>query len=528
MPKITVKEFFGLIKLLRIDVFFFMSMFSSLLPNIALNQLIQDKYCMNHYSANESVCLRLESSASEYDSIQIGVFKETTTLKMYITIITTIPTIFTSLIMGYWIDAYPNHLRYMLGFASAANVVQNIMVIYQCIHFETDPYSLLYTYLFPILTGSGAIIYTGTFTYATRKTPAKYRAIRFTVLEIFFFATMPTANTLGGHLIASDFWSFGLLRNYVGVYIFSSLGAVLATIWAFVMLNDSDQTVDQQTVEKLDVNLNNVEDGGKEKEEKVGFKQIVADLLKPDNLILSCVRCVFKKRPNNGHWYIISTLMAGFIQNMTYLGEQNIVYQFNQRVYHWDAKQIGYYGSLVMIFFTLGAIVGPPLFIYKMKLHDSAVAIIGIVSVTYCFLVKGLILSPIVYVFMFFGSFAGVLLAIDRSILSRMVPTDEVGKLFAFNSAIGGIIPILSSLYYTKVFQATIDYNPGLVYSLAAIMFIHPLGNAIVLTRNKEKWDLALIAEKQKDNKQESELTNPLLVDPNANKEIESSQKQQA
>lgn len=137
MPKITVKEFFGLIKLLRIDVFFFMSMFSSLLPNIALNQLIQDKYCMNHYSANESVCLRLESSASEYDSIQIGVFKETTTLKMYITIITTIPTIFTSLIMGYWIDAYPNHLRYMLGFASAANVVQNIMVIYQCIHFET-------------------------------------------------------------------------------------------------------------------------------------------------------------------------------------------------------------------------------------------------------------------------------------------------------------------------------------------------------------------------------------------------------
>ncbi|XP_015781280.1 uncharacterized protein LOC107359309 [Tetranychus urticae] len=493
MAKITCKEVWELVKLLRIDVFYFLATLSTSLPGIALNQLMQDKYCINKYSQNESVCLNLENAGPEFDTVKNDVLKDTTTLKMHVTLMTTIPAIILSLILGFWMDKYPGHLRYLSGVASLAIVCQNIMIIHQCLHFEMGADSLLWTNLVPVLTGSGIVITIGTFTYATRKTPAKFRAVRFMIIEICLFATMPISSLLGGGLLAAKPWFPNQLRNYIGVYIISSVLAVIAAVWVVLLLYDA---ADDEV--KTDEPQPNGDASSSENIEtkKKTVKQIIYDIIKPDN-IFHASRTVFKRRPNNAHWYLISTLATGIIANICYNGDQYIGYQFTQKVYHWSAEQIGYYGSIVIIFPALGALIGPPLFIHKMNLHDTSLAIIGTVSIMVAFLGKGFILSPVAYFFAIFGCFAGVIFVADRSIISRMIEKDEIGQVYAFSSAVGGFVPTLSSLFYTTVFTATLDYNPGIAYIITGLLFTIPLANYILLNIKKQKWDLVLIAEKE-------------------------------
>ncbi|XP_025018669.1 uncharacterized protein LOC107359354 [Tetranychus urticae] len=175
---------------------------------------MQDKYCINKYSINESVCLNLENAGPEYDTVRNDVLKDASTLKNHVSLMTTIPAIILSLILGYWMDKYPGHLRYLSSVASLAIVCQNIMIIHQCLHFEMGADTLLWANLVTAFTGSGIIIALGTFTYATRKTPAKFRAVRFTIIELCLFATMPTASLLAGGKLESKPWFSSQLRNY--------------------------------------------------------------------------------------------------------------------------------------------------------------------------------------------------------------------------------------------------------------------------------------------------------------------------
>uniref|UniRef100_T1JZ58 Uncharacterized protein n=1 Tax=Tetranychus urticae TaxID=32264 RepID=T1JZ58_TETUR len=106
------------------------------------------------------------------------------------------------------------------------------------------------------------------------------------------------------------------------------------------------------------------------------------------------------------------------------------------------------------------------------------------------------IVSRLAFLFITFGSFAGNISLADRSIISRMIQKDMIRQVYAFTSAIGGFNQLLSSLFYTTVFKATLDYNSGLVYIITGLLFTITLAKAIVLNIKKQKWDLVLIAEK--------------------------------
>ncbi|XP_015786751.1 proton-coupled folate transporter isoform X1 [Tetranychus urticae] len=490
MSKFTVKELLGLIKLLRIDVFFLLANILVSLPSIAFNQLVQDKICTNKFSVNETVCLNLEKSEPGYDFIRNQVLKETTSLKLYLNILTTLPSIFISVILGHWLDTYPGHLRYLLASSVFSIICQNVFTIYQCFHFQLDSYSLIYTYLVPVLTGSGTIIQLGTYTYATRKTPAKYRALRFTVLEICLFASLPISSIFGGRILESKPWFPNQLRNYIGVYIVSSICGLIAAVWAIVMIYDSAESVNE--------NVKSDEPGSDEvkNEKKKSLAQVVCDLINPNNY-LDAARCIFKRKPNNAHWFLFSSIIAGYVSSMAYVGEQAISYQFAQRVYHFNAEKIGYYGSFPILFLAIGALLGPPLFIHWLKFHDSTVSAISYASMMFNFMIKGIVYDPIVYFLTIIGIFAGVSLVLDRVILSRMIEPTEIGRVYAVTGIIGGLVPTVSSLFYTKIFQATIDSNPGLVYLCSGLLFGYPVINSIILSIARNKWDLELIKKRK-------------------------------
>ncbi|XP_053202988.1 uncharacterized protein LOC128387746 [Panonychus citri] len=506
MGKLKFRDYVELIKLLRIDVFFLLAVFGAYMPSVTVNQLAQDKFCINTYSVNQSICMNLENSGTDYESLRNKVLEKGTTLKMYTTIITSLPGFFFALVLGYWMDTYPGHIRYLLGMVPFSMVIQNLIIIYQCFHFEIAPISLLYAYIAPALSGSLVVIMTGSYTYTTRKTPAKYRALRFAILELFLFVAIPLSTIVGGAVLAMEPWFPNQPRNYIGVFLVSTISATFAGIWVCVLLDDAEghdpgnEKVEKETREDGEESEGKDEHDLKRKAKQCDrgqktAREIFLDIFNVRN-ILSTFYTAFKRRDHNGRFCLHLIMVSMAVCMIGYMGENSIGFQYSQRVYKWSAEYYSYMSASIISIPAIVTVVTPPILLHKFHLHDTAIGILGSVSLAASMFARGLVLSaPGFFIGVVFGSFVGLLPIANRSIISRIIRINEIGQIYAILSCIESAGPLISSVFYSKIFNATIENSPGTVYIAAGFVVVFPASVMIWLYYTRNTWDLVLRAE---------------------------------
>ncbi|XP_053201327.1 uncharacterized protein LOC128386331 [Panonychus citri] len=128
-----------------------------------------------------------------------------------------------------------------------------LISIYNVIYFESSIFNLLWGSIPYFMTGGFFIVMTGSYTYITRRTPAKYRAARFAVFELFMFTSMPLAIALGGKVLALKPWIIDQHRNYLAVFIIAFACKLIAMIWILLLLNDADKPLEDSDI-RLDSN----------------------------------------------------------------------------------------------------------------------------------------------------------------------------------------------------------------------------------------------------------------------------------
>lgn len=68
-----------------------------------------------------------------------------------------------------------------------------------------------------------------------------------------------------------------------------------------------------------------------------------------------------------------------------------------------------------------------------------------------------------------------LVLTAAQAIMSKLVLKDEQGKLFALLAATQHVMPLFSSVIFTAIFAATVDYWPGFYSLVAACSGVIPL-----------------------------------------------------
>ncbi|XP_073953162.1 lysosomal proton-coupled steroid conjugate and bile acid symporter SLC46A3-like [Choristoneura fumiferana] len=58
-----------------------------------------------------------------------------------------------------------------------------------------------------------------------------------------------------------------------------------------------------------------------------------------------------------------------------------------------------------------------------------------------------------------------------RSQITKVVPNEEVSKLYALISCMEAVVPIFSPILFNTVYFATLAYYPGAVYVISACLF---------------------------------------------------------
>ncbi|XP_015907699.1 proton-coupled folate transporter [Parasteatoda tepidariorum] len=423
---------------MKIEVVMFLYMFSYILRSVSSTTMIMDKACIVHLGYSEEICKNL----AEHKDIKNVVEKLANNYSVGHSLIQLVPSSILACFIGSWSDKYGRKIPIIMALLG---IILDGLGSSICAGLF---YSRIEFYFIPaIFTGcSGGFItvLTVIYSYAADTTKFSKRTIKYALLELSFGLSMPLGILLGGYLYK--------YTGYVYVFMISTGGHVLGLIWVMFVIKE---TRGLDNTDSWSVKLRS---------------------LWSSQQIIDSFRATNKKRPNKGREQILALMVATSFAVLSYVSTAGISYLYAHHQYDWDNTK---YSTISSIFSILGIVimmVCVPVF-KKLKLGDPTLGLIGSTSMVLKNLGLGLASTKEIY---FCANLAGLLSGFSslagRSRISKVSSKEDIGKIFAFLTTAESLIPILSTAVASQVFNATLDFYPGLIYLIMGILLIIPLG----------------------------------------------------
>lgn len=289
------------------------------------------------------------------------------------------------------------------------------------------------------------------------------------------------SHSLGGILLESQPWFFDNLRNYFGVFLIATcLSFCMAWSALYTIDHDNDSEKEKQkssassqsavNQEETDEMLNTTNSANSSQE--TSTLQDIFSL----NSVLETFKKVLIKRKHNAHlrlWLLMPSIILSLI---IILGEMTVAFQFAENTYAWSAIYFSNVKTITSLFYAIGVLVLPYILEKHYKLHETTLAIIGILSLIFACIVRGGFPVPLAfYISEAIHTFSGLCAPATRSLISKIVKEDEISQIYASMASLESIAPIISSLMFTFIFNQTIESYPGFVFHLMALMMFYPL-----------------------------------------------------
>ena len=127
----------------------------------------------------------------------------------------------------------------------------------------------------------------------------------------------------------------------------------------------------------------------------------------------------------------------------------------------------------------------------KLRLHD-ALMLVFIVTSDVIFHVAAPFATQLwqFYIATGIGALGFCKYAVLRSLLSKSITLDEVGKVFSLLALVAAIGPVIGNPIFRQLYNNTIDTFPGSIYLLAAAMLLMATtGNFFIYTQRHQLID---------------------------------------
>ncbi|CAH2107664.1 unnamed protein product [Euphydryas editha] len=187
-------------------------------------------------------------------------------------------------------------------------------------------------------------------------------------------------------------------------------------------------------------------------------------------------KLVFKKGENNRRakiclMFIVSSTIFGPMY-----GEISIMYISTRYRFNWDELKFSIFQSSNAIVHTIGTIFSITVFSKLLKWQDSVLGLLSTFSriagsFVYCFAPN----ERIFFIAPFLDMLNGTALLAIRSYSSKIVSSDEFGKMNSMFALAENFTPIVYTTLYTKVYIATMEVLPGAVFLIGSSLTIPAL-----------------------------------------------------
>ncbi|CAG9564022.1 unnamed protein product [Danaus chrysippus] len=222
--------------------------------------------------------------------------------------------------------------------------------------------------------------------------------------------------------------------------------------------------------------------------------------------LAATVNVAFKSRQGSRRLQIILIMLAYMFIVGPVLGEAQMTYWFTRYKFKFTEVDYSLFLTYSVLVGTIGSFVTIYLLSKRWKIEDSIIGMVACVSRIAASLVYAMAPTRTIYfigpVLDMFSSAGATSL---RSIATKLVKTDEVGKTSSLISISEALVPVIYSPVYSKLYLSTLSTFPGAFYLISAALAFPAILiylTLFILRRRDIKEDI--MNEKQENEKQES------------------------
>ncbi|XP_065367801.1 probable peptidoglycan muropeptide transporter SLC46 [Calliphora vicina] len=460
------------IRFYLVEIMVLILVFAYNLSATVLKNRIIFQTCTVVYNYNTTDCLKLSTrNSSDYiKGIEEKVQPYAARIFMTTSVIQSIVPAFCGSFVGAWSDRFGRKPLLIASFTGYFLFYTVTSIVSHCSDVEdVSPWYYLLASLPLSLLGDSVTYSVAALCYISDVSTAEERPYRMVFYEAVIY--------IG--LMAGSFSSGYIYRDYTSstlVFSISALSLLFAMLFIIFVIPES---LNAQSMPNIQNNaLNPLEENQRTSKNVFDCKHI-KDMYK------TC----FKFREHEARsvlLLIVSTLViCAFVVD----GSVTVFYLFIREKFQWTIREYTTYETLSILVPIMGNILGIWLLRKVIKIPLLNLAILGLLSNTCNCLMKGFAaINWQLYLAIVLGALKSIVNPMLRTVLTNILQTNELGKIFSFISALEAFVPFVASPLYTIVYGFTLKSYPGFFNILSANFFLLAIGLILVVFRKKQKY----------------------------------------
>ncbi|XP_059091356.1 proton-coupled folate transporter-like [Tigriopus californicus] len=454
----------GVLVQITIEPMLFLGAFSTILTLVPQNQLILYKTCLvPEFELSEEFCQQINQNANttEYQDLiepavaQFNVIKD---------VVAHAVPIFLAFYLGAWSDHFGR--KPLLYTTQVGKVISAAFAVLNVYFIAWSKEVYLVTVILPeALTGGYLAYLMAAHSFIADNTKPSDRTFRLSLAGFCWGFANPIGTLLGAIMFSQGGYKCVYAARFVAIL--STCILFILRLWKF-----------EENVVRLRKEAILLGD--------IPIKSSLKSLLHPKHIIDS-VQTVFRRRGQNKRAFLLLILVMILFFVFTVDGEQAVQYLYVVRIFTWGVNEYSAYTTVSSLISSCGMLVAMPIF-HFFKVPDMVVTFVATILLIIGKLLMGTIGKTwTFYAYSCMNVLLGFLLPAMRSVISKCVTQEELGKIFAMLSSCEAIVPILGSLLYSNVYLLTAESNyPGTIFlTSAGFLMINLLFTTCILAALK-------------------------------------------
>jgi len=382
--------------------------------------------------------------------------------------IPSVPSVCFSIIAGALSDEFGR--KPLLLFPLIGDLIRVLLNIVNYAFIETLPLEFFYFDSIASFFGGSTVYYLGVYSYGTTVTKPEERSYRLARLN----GIETLANVLGILLSPFVFRELGYFGNYAiscGFYA-SSILYLIFVVKEPIKRELPDQELNTEQKKKSQSSCLQIISQNITKVKNFLTKAIVIPIMGMKSVITKDRTTILKLLIILQFFCYGLYIFTAEMYRLTYLYMLLVFDGFNEKDYVLLKIVMSLLG-----FFCLMVIM--PIFSGKLQIHDTLLLLV----IVTCDVVSSAILPFVDSLWQFYlarglGTIGYCKYSVVRSLLSKCIDANEVGKVFSLLAIVASIAPIGGNPLFKQLYNKTIGTFPGAIFHLfAALLFLAACGN---------------------------------------------------
>lgn len=416
----------------------------SVLAGLATQNLNLEKACRVNMAYGNEVCDALTRRETQNYTIEEATVQQLVAkMAAWKTVIQSLLPCLLILFWGSWSDRHGRRKPCML--IPVIGEFMGAVGLILCTYFENVPMEVagITEALFPGLTGGWFTMMMGVFSYIADITTEEERTLRIGILNVCFSLGVPFGMAFSGILLKKI--------GFYGVFTTSATLYLLSFLYGCFILKEPQRKTKQEL-------------------EKTTQKNLLADFFDKKHVV-ETFRVAFKTGQNQRRLRVIMLMIVVMVVIGPMHGEMSVMYLFARYRFNWSEVEFSLFSTYAMLTGLVGVLFCVGVLSHLLKVDDALVGVLSSMSK---------ILSSIVYAFaiqpwhMYVASvveiFNGTSFIAMRSIATKLVNKDELGKVNSLFGVAEALMPLVYGPMYTTLYAATLKTMPGAFFLLGGAL----------------------------------------------------------